>query len=87
MLAGIIAGAVVPSLLCVRLELSQLSDNWQNEVFRLSKVLLYGVEYARFDHLRQKNRVFFRTIPHRQYAQKPRKWLKYVVFSAFDLLE
>ena len=84
---GISDGGGFSSPLSVRFELSEISENTENEVFRWSKVLLYGSGNARFDHLRQKNRVFFRTITHRQYAQKPRKWLKTVLFSTFGLLE
>ena len=87
MIAGIMAGAVIPSLLCVGFKLSEMSENTENEVFRRSRVLLYGAEYARFDHLGKKNKGKIRTITHRQYAQKPRKWLKTVLFSTFGLLE
>ena len=87
MIAGIMAGAVIPSLLSVKVELSELSANCENEVFRWSRVLLYGSGNARFDHLGKKNKGKIRTITHRQYAQKPRKWLKTVLFSTFGLLE
>ena len=81
------AGRFVSALLSVRFELSEMSENTENEVFRRSRVLLYGSGNARFDHLGKKNKGKIRTITHRQYAQKPRKWLKTVLFSTFGLLE
>ena len=87
MIAGIMAGRFISALLFVRFELSELSVNCENGDFGWQKVLLYGLENARFGYNGRKNGVFFRTITHRQYAQKPRKWLKTVLFSTFGLLE
>lgn len=81
------AGRFVSALLCVRFELSELSDNWQNEVLGFQG---YCNTVRKTQDLTIKGRktgVFFRTIRIVHIIQKPRKPHKTVLFSAFGLLE